>query len=315
MTFSKAVSRWRLASVLTLFLAGMNATTALSRTSEGNAISATSGFFTTSDGVRLHYLQKGRGRPIVLVPGWTWPADIYEPQIRALSKSHRVIALDPRAQGRSEDGVNGQGYEFPRLAADIDELIRHLGLSNVVLVGWEMASMEVLTYVDRFGTDRLGAVVLAEGYTWQPTPKESCLGWLEAVKQLHGDRRAWIEQAIRKSYFRKPHSEAYFQQMTEAHLRTPTGIAAWLGSVSYCSPNGTDQRPALTKLASASIPLLYVYTTPGLKPHAEMVQRHISRARVEMIEGAGHALPADDPERFNRVLETFLQQVSARRRQ
>ena len=47
------------------------------------------GFFVTSDGVRLHYLETGppAGRTIVLVPGWTMPAWIWAPQIAAFSRA------------------------------------------------------------------------------------------------------------------------------------------------------------------------------------------------------------------------------------
>lgn len=35
--------------------------------------------FRTSDGVELHYLEAGSGPTLVFVPGWTMPADIWEP--------------------------------------------------------------------------------------------------------------------------------------------------------------------------------------------------------------------------------------------
>lgn len=59
-------------------------------------------FFTTSDGVRLHYLEAGTGPALIFVPGWTMPAEIWEAQLRDLSREFRVIALDPRSQGASE---------------------------------------------------------------------------------------------------------------------------------------------------------------------------------------------------------------------
>src|SRR5207244_7458497 len=62
----------------------------------------TDSWFVTSDSVRLHYLSGGSGPTMVFVPGWTMPADIWEPQLRYFVRSHRVIALDPRSQGASE---------------------------------------------------------------------------------------------------------------------------------------------------------------------------------------------------------------------
>jgi len=60
------------------------------------------GFFTTSDQVRLRYLEAGQGTAILFIPGWLMPADIWEPQLRELSKEYHVVALDPRSQGQSD---------------------------------------------------------------------------------------------------------------------------------------------------------------------------------------------------------------------
>jgi non-heme chloroperoxidase len=63
--------------------------------------------FRTSDGVELHYLEAGTGATLVFVPGWTMPAEIWEPQLRHFAATYRVIALDPRGQGRSERPAYG----------------------------------------------------------------------------------------------------------------------------------------------------------------------------------------------------------------
>src|SRR2546425_13333411 len=62
----------------------------------------TDNWFVTSDSVRLHYLSGGSGSSIGFVPGWSLPADIWERQLRYFARSHRVVAPDPRSQGRSE---------------------------------------------------------------------------------------------------------------------------------------------------------------------------------------------------------------------
>jgi len=67
-----------------------------------------SGHFRTSDGVELRYLEAGTGPTLVLVPGWTMPAEIWQHQIRHFASMYRVVALDPRA-------------------LDIGELLEHIG--------------------------------------------------------------------------------------------------------------------------------------------------------------------------------------------
>ncbi len=73
-------------------------------------------FFTTSDGVRLHYTETGPNfaQTLVFVPGWTMPAWIFQRQIDVFSRDYHVVALDPRGQGESE--VPPTGYE-PTAAA------------------------------------------------------------------------------------------------------------------------------------------------------------------------------------------------------
>ena len=56
---------------------------------------AKSAFFKTSDGISIHYLEAGAGRPIVFIPGWTMPAWIWQKQIDEFSKKYRVIAVEP----------------------------------------------------------------------------------------------------------------------------------------------------------------------------------------------------------------------------
>ncbi len=107
-------------------------------TAEG-ASPGKSGFFTTSDGVRLHYRQAGRGSGIVFVPGWTMPGWIWEHQIAHFARRYRVIAFDPRSQGESEKVADGH---YPgRRARDIKELTEYLRLPPVILVGWSMGAL------------------------------------------------------------------------------------------------------------------------------------------------------------------------------
>src|SRR5882724_1958475 len=66
------------------------------------AASVKDGSFITSDGVKIHYLESGTGPTILFVPGWTMPAEIWQPQIEHFSKSYYVVAVDPRSQGASD---------------------------------------------------------------------------------------------------------------------------------------------------------------------------------------------------------------------
>src|SRR3954447_24213247 len=103
------------------------------------------GFFKTSDGIRIHYLQTGSGRPIVFIPGWTMPSWIWQKQIDEFSKKYHVIAVDPLSQVESDKPSTGPLPE-PR-AGDYKELVDRLRQKQPVLVGWSMGCGELMKYV------------------------------------------------------------------------------------------------------------------------------------------------------------------------
>ena len=44
---------------------------------------------------------EGKGTPIIFVPGWTMSSEVFVRQQAAFARTHRVIVVDPRGQGRS----------------------------------------------------------------------------------------------------------------------------------------------------------------------------------------------------------------------
>lgn len=262
-----------------------------------------SGFFTTSDGVRVHYLESGTGPAMVFVPGWTMPAEIWEPQIRHFAQHYRVVALDPRSQGESAQATEGHYPE--RRAQDIKELVDRLRLAPAVFVGWSMAVPELLTYVEQYGNSTLRALVLVDGYIGEdPIARAAAREWA-FLREIQLNRRQATEEFVRGMY-RKPQPQAYLQKIIAASLKTPTNTAVTLSA--NVMARG-DWRPVLAKLDR---PVLYVVAAPQLQAQARALKAKLPSARVEFFEDAGHALFVDDAERFNAVLDDFLKTATPR---
>ena len=96
------------------------------------------GFFTTSDSVKIHYMQLGnRGSHVVLIHGYTGNAygNWFTNGIAdALAKDHRVVALDCRNHGRSDKPQPGG----PGRAEDVIELMDHLKIGKAHIHGYSM---------------------------------------------------------------------------------------------------------------------------------------------------------------------------------
>ncbi len=255
-----------------------------------------SGFVITSDNIRLHYLDSGIGPAIVFVPGWTMPAEIWEPQIGYFSERYRVVALDPRSQGESSQAT--EGHYPQRRAQDIKEVVDQLKLAPAVLVGWSLALGEVLSYVDQFGTSTVRAVVLVDSNIGEDPNPERLVKSFGFLKPIQANRREFTEKFVRGMY-KKSHPEEYYKKIIAASLKTPTNTAVVLIFNAFAS---SDWRPVLPKLDR---PVMFA-AQAGFKAQADLLKAKIPSARVELFEGTGHALFVDDPERFNKALDDFL---------
>jgi non-heme chloroperoxidase len=269
-------------------------------------IAAKSAFFKTSDGISIHYLEAGAGRPIVFIPGWTMPAWIWQKQIDEFSKHYHVIAVDPRSQGESDKPPFGHLPEIR--ARDYKELVDQLNLKHPVLIGWSMACGELIKYVEQFGVDNIGGLVLVDGYL---TDKPSDLfvplsGWMN---QLQLDRQKQADAFVRTMY-KKPQTDEYLKRVIDASAQTPADTAALL---IYNMIAVKDFSAGLTRLATmkASTPVLFAYQ-PETQQTADYLKLKLGdKVRLEIFEGDGHALFVDDPEKFNHVLEDFLQKAGS----
>jgi non-heme chloroperoxidase len=118
------------------------------------------GYVTTLEGVRLHYLEAGEGPHVLLVPGWTLTAALWEHQIEDLSRDHHVIALDHRGQGLSDAPRNG--YRIAKLASDAHALIEALRLDDTTWIGHSMGCSVAWAYIEQYGPARLRQLVLLD---------------------------------------------------------------------------------------------------------------------------------------------------------
>ena len=250
-------------------------------------------YFTTSDGVRLHYIEAGSGaRTLVFVPGWTMPAWIFERQIADLSRQFHVIALDPRSQG--ESAIAPGGHDHLRRARDIAELIARLGGKPVVLVGWSLGVLDSLAYLRGHGDAHLAGLVLIDNSVGEDPPPPA-VGPARPKPPHDVAMRAFV-----RGMFAHKQPEAWLDRLTRAALRTPEPVAKQL--LAYPVPR-TWWKEALY---STTRPVLYM-VRPKWAGQAENVRaKHPSAEVVVLDNSVGHALFVDDAAGFDARLRDFI---------
>lgn len=104
--------------------------------------------YTTVNGIKLHYVEGGTGKPLICLPGWpqTWYS--FQPVAMQLAKEYRVIIIDLRGMGTSEKPESG--YDKKTMAADIHQLVLQLGFDKVSLMGHDIGGMVAMSFAFNF---------------------------------------------------------------------------------------------------------------------------------------------------------------------
>lgn len=278
------------------------------------------GYVTTPDKIKIHYIAgaklatgainaaeaettgtaERKSPSILFVPGWTMPAWIWNEQLDHFESHYRVVAMDPRCQGRST--CNGEGLYPAARARDIKAVIDRLQLKPVVLVGWSMAVNELVSYVDQFGSSDLAGLVFVDDSTTPLAPNDA-KGMLEFIASLQSDHTAKTNEFVR-SFFKKPQTDEFLKSVVQASLDVPAdaSVAMLVGKF------GADLTPALKKIDK---PAMAIATAGPYSGSIKQMQQQIKGCSYEEMYGVGHALFVDDPNRFNSLLDSFLSSLSS----
>ena len=254
-----------------------------------------------ANGITLHYLRTGGARPaVVLLHGLMGSGACWTPLARALARDFDVVMPDARGHGGSSAPLHGYRYEDH--ASDVVELIRVLGLSAPVLLGHSMGGMTAAVVASR-GAGVIRGLVLADptfiSPAWQREVRDSDVA--EQHRRALGLSKSALVAEARARHPRR--SSEILELLAEARLQTR------LAAFDVLTPPSPDHRQVVRAIEVPS--LLVIGDHPVVSLDAAMELRRLNpHLRVEEIADAGHAVPFDQPERFEAVVTSFLREVT-----
>lgn len=262
--------------------------------------------------VEIFYQDYGKGKPVILIHGWPLSHQSWESQLRILvEEGFRVIAYDRRGFGKSSQPWGD--YDYTTLAGDLHELILHLDLQDVTLIGFSMGGGEVVRYMTEFGTDRISKAALISSIipivaqkddNPEGVPQEALYNILGALKT---NRLGFLKEFHKNFYNFKKGAVG----VTEANLKFDFSIA------SQACPNatiktteawaGTDFR---TELKNVKVPTLIVHGDDDnivpYKTAGEQASKGIADNTYHLIKDAPHGLNLTHGDELNKLLLDFL---------
>jgi len=272
----------------------------------------TDGYYNVSDGTRLHYVEMGKGTPVILIHGaggsavGNWFSNGIAP---ALADTNRVIGIDMRGHALSEEGPPGGRS---KMAADVLELMAQQGIEKAHIGGYSMGGGVTLSLLvsnpEKFITAHFGGSGIGETDEWRdrvPADKEG-----EAPE----------EEKARAEYYRIQ-EERRAQRGTEVG-NNPRDLARLRSGQSELSDEErrrlreeyaarrAEQLAALD-LSAIDFPVLAVngeYDRPYAKTHR--MWRELGNFTNVVLPGHGHlsaVMPGFIPQQYIDALADFIE--------
>jgi pimeloyl-ACP methyl ester carboxylesterase len=252
----------------------------------------------------LAYADEGPGPVVVLLHGFPLSRAMWDQQLDGIGSIYRVIAPDLRGFGESPvpEGV----YTMDAMADDVLELLETLEIMGPVVVGGlSMGGYVALSLAARYPT-RVKALILMDTRAGADTPEVAQGREATAKTVIAADSAAPVVDSMLPRLFSKMTLEqqaARVEPMKAVMERTaPQGIAGALRGMA----SRPDRRGDLPKIAVPTLVLVGeedIITPPA---EARAMADAIPNARLEVIPGAGHLAPYENPAAANAAILRFL---------
>ena len=256
-------------------------------------------YLTVGD-ARIRYRDEGCGPVVLMVHGWTLDLEMWNPQVRALRDSFRIIRLDRRGFGLS----SGR----PSPASDISDigcLCEHLGVRQAALVGMSQGVRSVLAFAGRAG-EMISCLILdgpPDIGSKAPAGEDDIpLDYYRALIRTDGIgafRREWGAHPLVSLSTKDPRA----RQLLAAMISRYPGNDLEDRGVSFDLPSGAEASTV------PDVPTLVITGEYEMARRTQAANDLAARSPAAMravIPGAGHLSNLDNSIEYNAVLRAFL---------
>ncbi|HET7311528.1 MAG TPA: alpha/beta hydrolase [Mycobacteriales bacterium] len=272
-----------------------------------------------ADGCRLVVHSLGDGPPLLCVPGGPGRAAEYLEDLGGLAVHRQLLLLDNRGTGASELPADRSSLQLPRLADDVEDVRRELGLTPADVLAHSAGCPVALLHAGRH-EDAVRRLVLV-------TPSGRPFGWpADDVQEIRAARsdEPWFAEAAEaqeamehanprmRSELEKETRPFWYGRWDERAQQHAAGADRQMSlraSAGY--PPGPDYDPVAARESLRSVRadvLVVVGDRDALTGAsvAESFAEMLPSAEVATIAGAGHFPWVDEPAAFRSAVEAFL---------
>jgi 3-oxoadipate enol-lactonase len=250
--------------------------------------------------VAVHHVVEGpTGAPVLLLSNSLGSTlAMWDRQVPALTKHHRVVRYDLRGHGASP--VPAGPYALDDLGADAIALLDRLEVERVDVAGVSLGGM-VSLWLAIHAPDRVDRLVPSFTSARLGPPE----GWAERAELVRERGTEVVAGAVVERWLTPPYRAEHPDEV--ARLRGMIAATPAEGYAGCCA--AIEHMDLISDLARITAPTLVVAGAedPATPPeHGEQIASAVPGARLIVLEGAAHLGNVEQPEAYNRLLTEFL---------
>ncbi len=251
----------------------------------------------------IHYVEEGRGTPVLLIHGLAGDLSAWSAQIAALRSRHRVIAFDNRGAGRSTQ--IDEPISTADLAHDTIGLMVTLGIEDAHIVGRSMGgAVAQIIAIER--PDLVRSLVLCASFAKLDPLGIRVLTNMRQVLEWQGDwgdhARHSIQNFVSFAFFNRERDQIRrIEALIGGETRLP---ACYIRQNIACLEHDT-----LSQLGAIRCPTLIMAgaNDPICSPTCtQWMADGIAGSRTIFFDGCSHFFLMEDPQKFASALDKWL---------
>ena len=262
------------------------------------------------DGVGIEYEVTGEGRPALLLHGFPDSGRLWRHQVPALAEAgFQVVVPDLRGYGRSGKPEGTEAYSLPLLAQDVMAILADLDIAQAHVVGhdWGAGLAWALASLAPDKVDHLVALSVGNPGTFLRTSEQREKSWYMLLFQFPGIAERWLTKdnwANFRSWAGHPDADHVIAELEATGSLTP-GLNWYRANI---PPESWVESPM--QLPPVRVPTMGIWSTGDIAlTEVQMTDSAQSMAgpwRYERLDGPGHWMQLDAPDRVNALLLDFL---------
>ena len=317
----RSTTPWLMPALLgTAAALGTSALYAVSKAREAERRTPPIGDFMTVDGVRLHYIVRGHGQPLVLIHGnGTMIQDfLISGIVDELAKRYRVIIFDRPGYGYSS---RPRGLWTPRAHATLyEKALERLGVSKAVVLGHSWGSLVAVALALQ-APGLVRSLVLASGYYYPTLRADVILASPPAIPGLGDVLRYTVSPLLTRLLWPAASKRVFSpMQVSERFKRFPTWMALRPKQLRAAAAETALMIPAAASLAKRypelKVPVVVVAGT-GDKivdsgHNSERLNERLADSQLQLQPGVGHMTHYAHPEKVMAAIDEIAAHVGER---